>query len=488
MDHDNKILNITPVILCGGSGTRLWPLSRIAFPKQFLVLSGKTTLFQRAIQRIQQLKNSSIKLNDLLIMTNEEHRFLVLDQLREIKNVNAKILLEPAARNTAPALTFAALEAINAKEDPVLVVTPADQTIENLDAFTKSLHYAIQVAAEGSIVVLGIKPTKPDTGFGYIQKDVAKGSYEAYKVLNFTEKPDLATAENYLKSGEYFWNGGMFVLRASVWLKAIQKLSPDIYEGTLKAFNQKTEDASFIRPDENLFKAIFSNSIDFAVIEKCPQSDFDIRMVELNAGWNDLGSWDAVWQAGPKDEYQNVTYGDVVSENTSNSLVYANHKLVTTLGIDNLVIIETPDAVMIANRNQSQHIKMIVDKLNLEEREEEILHRKVSRPWGWYDTLDEGENFKVKRIQVNPGASLSLQKHTKRAEHWVVVKGIAEVVCNDKKITLKKNESTYIPLGYAHRLSNPGKDILEIIEVQSGDYLGEDDIERFDDNYGRFKN
>ena len=488
MDHDNKILNITPVILCGGSGTRLWPLSRIAFPKQFLVLSGKTTLFQRAIQRIQQLKNSSIKLNDLLIVTNEEHRFLVLDQLREIKNVNAKILLEPAARNTAPALTLAALEAINTKEDPVLVVTPADQTIENLDAFTESLHYAIQVAAEGSIVVLGIKPTKPDTGFGYIQKDVAKGSYEAYKVLNFTEKPDLATAENYLKSGKYFWNGGMFVLRASVWLKAIQKLSPDIYEGTLKAFNQKTEDASFIRPDENLFKAIFANSIDYAVIEKCPQSDFDIRMVELNAGWNDLGSWNSVWEIGLKDECQNVTYGDVVLENTSNSLVYANHKLVTTLGVDNLVIIETPDAVMVANRHQSQHVKIIVDKLKLEGREEEVLHRKVSRPWGWYDSLDEGENFKVKRIQVNPGASLSLQKHAKRAEHWVVVKGIAEVICNDKKITLKKNESTYIPLGYTHRLSNPGKDILEIIEVQSGDYLGEDDIERFDDNYGRFTN
>jgi mannose-1-phosphate guanylyltransferase/mannose-6-phosphate isomerase len=488
VDHDNKILNITPVILCGGSGTRLWPLSRIAFPKQFLVLSGKTTLFQRAIQRIQQLKNSSIKLNDLLIVTNEEHRFLVLDQLREIKNVNAKILLEPAARNTAPALTLAALEAINTKEDPVLVVTPADQTIENLDAFTESLHYAIQVAAEGSIVVLGIKPTKPDTGFGYIQKDVAKGSYEAYKVLNFTEKPDLATAENYLKSGKYFWNGGMFVLRASVWLKAIQKLSPDIYEGTLKAFNQKTEDASFIRPDENLFKAIFANSIDYAVIEKCPQSDFDIRMVELNAGWNDLGSWNSVWEIGLKDECQNVTYGDVVLENTSNSLVYANHKLVTTLGVDNLVIIETPDAVMVANRHQSQHVKIIVDKLKLEGREEEVLHRKVSRPWGWYDSLDEGENFKVKRIQVNPGASLSLQKHAKRAEHWVVVKGIAEVICNDKKITLKKNESTYIPLGYTHRLSNPGKDILEIIEVQSGDYLGEDDIERFDDNYGRFTN
>jgi mannose-1-phosphate guanylyltransferase/mannose-6-phosphate isomerase len=488
MDLDNKALHVTPVILCGGSGTRLWPLSRIAFPKQFLVLSGKTTLFQQAIDRIQKLKNSSIKLNDLLIVTNEEHRFLVLDQLREMKNVNATVLLEPIARNTAPALTLAALQAINTKEDPILVVTPADQTIENQDAFFKSLHQAIQVAAEGSIVVLGIKPTKPDTGFGYIQKDVAEENYEAYNVLNFTEKPDLATAQNYMKSGEYFWNGGIFVLRASEWLKAIQSLSPDIYEGTLKAFNHKTEDASFIRPDESLFKAIFANSIDYAVIEKCPQSDFDIKMVELNAGWNDLGSWDAVWKIGSKDECQNVTYGDVVLENTSNSLIYANHKLVTTLGIDNLVIVETPDAVMIADRHQSQHVKMITDKLQLQKREEHVLNRKVSRPWGWYDSLDEGENFKVKRIQVNPGSSLSLQKHTKRAEHWVVVKGIAEVICNDKKITLQKNESTYIPLGYTHRLSNPGKNVLEIIEVQSGDYLGEDDIERFDDNYGRIKN
>jgi mannose-1-phosphate guanylyltransferase/mannose-6-phosphate isomerase len=487
MDFDNKALNITPVILCGGLGTRLWPLSRIAFPKQFLVLSGKTTLFQQTIERILQLKNSPIKLNDLLIVTNEEHRFLVLDQLREIKNINAKVFLEPAARNTAPALTLAALEATKNKKDPILVVTPADQTIENQDAFSKSLHHAIQVAAQGSIVVFGIKPTKPDTGFGYIKKDIVKENYEAYKVLNFTEKPDLDTAKKYLESGQYFWNGGIFVLRASEWLKAIQKLSPDIYEGTLKAFNQKTEDALFIRPDESLYKAIYANSIDYAVIEKCPQSDFDIKMVELNAGWDDLGSWDAVWKTGLKDEYQNVTYGDVVLENTRNSLVYANHKLVATLGVDSLIIIETPDAVMIADRNQSQNIKIIVDRLKREHREERVLHRKVLRPWGWYDSLDEGENFKVKRIQVNPGASLSLQKHKKRAEHWVVVKGVAEILCNDKKIILQENESTYIPLGYTHRLSNPGTDILEIIEVQSGDYLSEDDIERFDDNYGRMK-
>jgi mannose-1-phosphate guanylyltransferase/mannose-6-phosphate isomerase len=289
-------------------------------------------------------------------------------------------------------------------------------------------------------------------------------------------------------SGDYFWNGGMFVLRASVWLKAIQHFSSDIYEATLKAFNQKTNDYLFIRPDENLFKLITPNSIDYAVIEKCPQSDFEIKMVELNAGWSDLGSWDAVWREGHKDKDENVTYGDTLLENTKNSLIYADHKLVTTVGIDNLIVIETSDAIMIADRKQSQNVNIIVDKLQLKKREEQIFHRKVSRPWGWYDSLEEGENFKVKRIQVNPGASLSLQRHTKRAEHWVVVKGVAEVICNDKKITLKENESTYIPLGHTHRLSNPGKDILEIIEVQSGSYLGEDDIERFDDSYGRIKN
>ena len=480
-------INITPVILCGGSGTRLWPLSRSAFPKQFLVLSGKTTLFQQAVVRLQHLQSEHIKLNNTLIVTNEEHRFLVLDQLREIKDVKAQLLLEPIGRNTAPALTLAAMQAMEDHEDPVLVVTPSDQTVQDQADFTKSLHDAIESASTGSIVVLGIKPSKADTGFGYIRQDKIKDEHQSYKVIQFTEKPDADTAEKYIKSGEYFWNGGMFVLRASVWLKAIQYFSLDIYEATLKAFNQKTTDDLFIRPDENLFKTIPTNSIDYAVIEKCPSSNFEIRMVELNAGWNDLGSWDAVWQVGDKDKNQNVTYGDTLLENTKNSLVYADHKLVSVAGLDNIVVIETSDAILVIDRNQSQEVKMIVNKLTTEKREEKNLHRKVSRPWGWYDSIDEGENFKVKRIQVNPGASLSLQKHAKRAEHWVVVKGIAEVICQDKKITLKENESIYIPLGHTHRLSNPGQDILEIIEVQSGSYLGEDDIERFDDSYGRLK-
>jgi mannose-1-phosphate guanylyltransferase/mannose-6-phosphate isomerase len=480
--------HITPVILCGGSGTRLWPLSRSTFPKQFLVLSGMTTLFQQAIKRLQGLKNSSITLNDILIVTNEEHRFLVLDQLREMGGVMAQLLLEPIGRNTAPALTLAALQAFDQGEDPILVVTPADQTIQDQAAFTRSLHDAIEAASEDSIVVLGIKPTKPDTGFGYIKRDKLENEYHAFTVLNFTEKPDHPNAERYMASGDYFWNSGMFVLRASIWLKTIQHFSPDIYEATVKAFNRRIEGASFVRPDEELFKAIPANSIDYAVIEKCPQSDFEIKMVELNANWNDLGSWEAVWQAGNKDKNQNVTFGDTLLENTQNSLIYANHKLVSTVGINNLIVIETSDAIMIADRNQSQHVKMIVDILHSQKREEQILHRKVLRPWGWYDIIDGGENFKVKRIQVNPGASLSLQKHTKRAEHWVIVKGIAEVKCNNKIISLQENESTYIPLGHKHQLSNPGKDVLEIIEVQTGNYLGEDDIERFTDEYGRIKN
>jgi mannose-1-phosphate guanylyltransferase/mannose-6-phosphate isomerase len=476
---------ITPVILCGGSGTRLWPLSRSAFPKQFLVLSGKTTLFQQSVERLQSLKNPSITLNDTLIVTNEEHRFLVLDQLREMKDVKAQLLLEPIGRNTAPALTLAALQAADQGEDPLLVVIPADQTIQDQLAFTRSLHDAIEAASEGAIVVLGIKPTKPDTGFGYIKKDKLENEYHASIVLNFTEKPDQPTAERYMASGDYFWNSGMFILRANVWLKTIQHFSPDIYEATLKSFNQKINDDLFIRPEENLFKSIPANSIDYAVIEKCPQSDFEISVVELDAGWNDLGSWDAVWQVGEKDKNQNVTYGDTLLENTKNSLVYADHKLVSTLGVDNLIVIETSDAILIADRNLSQHVKVIVDKLHSQKREERVLHRKVFRPWGWYDSIEEGFRFKVKRIQVNPGASLSLQRHQQRSEHWVVVKGRAEVICGGKTITLSENQSTFIPLGVVHRLSNPGAIPLEIIEVQSGAYLGEDDIERFEDTYGR---
>lgn len=477
--------HIMPVILCGGSGTRLWPLSRASFPKQFLVLSGQTTLFQQSIKRLQDLKTTTLNFNEMLIVANEDHRFLVLDQLRELQNVKAKLLLEPSGRNTAPALTFAAFQAIECGGDPVLIVTPADQFIEDQDSLASSLQNAVEMAIEGSIVVLGIPPSKPDTGFGYIQKDHQIGDHHTYKVLKFTEKPNLPTAENFIRAGNYFWNSGIFVLRASVWLEAIKYFDFDIYHSIKKAFNLKTKDDLFIRPNKDLFVATPSNSIDYAVIEKCPLSIFDIRMIELNAKWNDLGTWESVWQANSKDEHHNVSYGDSLLEGTRNSLVYANHKLVATLGIDNLIVIETSDAVLIANRNESQNIKKILDKLNSYNRKEQLSHRKVSRPWGWYDNLDEGKNFKVKRIQVNPGASLSLQKHSRRAEHWVVVKGVAEIICNDKKIILKENESTYIPLGHKHRLSNPGQDILQIIEIQSGDYLSEEDIERFDDNYGR---
>jgi mannose-1-phosphate guanylyltransferase / mannose-6-phosphate isomerase len=481
----NSVHHITPVILCGGSGTRLWPLSRTAFPKQFLVLSGKTTLFQQAVERLQALKNPSVTLNDTLIVTNEEHRFLVLDQLREMKDVKAQLLLEPIGRNTAPALTLAAFQATEKDEDPILVVTPADQTVQDQANFTKSLHNAIEVAGKGSIVVLGIKPTKPDTGFGYIKKDTSKDEHHAFKVLNFTEKPDLADAEKYMASGEYFWNGGMFVLKASVWLKAIQHFNPDIYEATLKSFNQKTQDVAFIRPDENLFKTIPANSIDYAVIEKCPHSDFEIKMVELDAGWNDLGSWDAVWHVGNQDQNQNVTYGDSLLENTKNSLIYSSHRMVVTSDVTDIVVIETADSVMVINRHEAQNVKNLVSKLHSKEREERNLHRKVSRPWGWFDTLDEEVMFKVKRICVNPGERLSLQKHQHRAEHWVVVKGVAEIKCGEKSFTLKENESTFIPKGEVHQLINPGRETLEIVEVQSGHYLGEDDIERINDKYGR---
>ena len=485
MQMTSAMHSVTPVILCGGSGTRLWPLSRTGFPKQFLVLSGKTSLFQQALSRVNGLGSPDIVINETLIVTNEEHRFLVLDQLRELPDVKARLLLEPAGRNTAPALTLAALQAIRNGDDPILVVTPADQTVQDLQAFTLALQNSIHAATSGAIVILGIGPNRPETGFGYIKREGAAGTYQEFNVSNFAEKPDLETAKAYLASNDYSWNGGMCVVRASRWLEALKHFSPAILNATQAAFNASTQDNAFIRPDTNKFLEIPSESVDYAVIEKCPGSAFPIKMVSLDAGWNDLGAWDAVWQVGDRDAHGNVTVGDTLLEKTKDSLVYANHRLVGTVGVSDLIIIETADAVLVADRSQSQHVKAIVSQLEESARDERVLHRKVARPWGWYDTIDTGERFKVKRIQVNPGASLSLQRHAKRAEHWVVVKGVAEVICGDKVITLHENESTYIPLGETHRLSNPGKAPLEIIEVQSGGYLGEDDIERLEDSYGR---
>lgn len=479
------MLQVTPVILCGGSGSRLWPLSRVGFPKQFLVFSGKNSLFQQAIERSTNLFSKNLPVKDMLIVTGEEHRFLVLDQLREIPNVSAKILLEPEGRNTAPAITFAAMEAIKNGDDPLLVVTPSDQIIQHLEVFNNVMQRSVELAATGAIVILGIKPTGPETGFGYIKQKGKQGKFGEFNVAAFEEKPDLESAKAYLASGKYFWNAGMFVVRASIWLDALNNHRADIFKATQKAFEHLTIDQLFIRPDDALYKKIPSESIDYAVIEKCPGSAFDIKMIPLDAGWSDLGSWDAVWQVGEKDNNNNLVYGDTLLDQSSNNLIYSSHRLVSAVGVSDLVIVETADALMVTDRHQSQYVKNIVGQLATQNREEHILHRKVLRPWGWYDTIDVGHRFKVKRIQVNPGARLSLQKHAKRAEHWVVVKGTAEVTCGEQVVILKENESTFIPLGEKHRLSNPSNEVLEIIEVQSGSYLGEDDIVRIDDGYAR---
>jgi mannose-1-phosphate guanylyltransferase/mannose-6-phosphate isomerase len=478
-------LNVIPVILCGGSGTRLWPLSRAGFPKQFLVLCGKTTLFQQAVERTNNIASNEISVGETLVVTGEEHRFIALEQLREIPSISAKLLLEPEGKNTAPALTFAALQALKSGDDPVLVVTPADQIVKHTEVFINAIQRAVKVADSGAIVILGIKPISPETGFGYIKQSGAAGDLGDFNVAKFVEKPDLQTAQSYLDSGDYSWSGGIFVVRASVWIKALNTFRKDILDSTKNAFNQSTVDQYFIRPNNKLFVEIPSESVDFAVIEKCPGSKFEIKVILLDAGWNDIGAWDAVWQVGEKDQNGNLIQGDVLAEESKNNLIHSSHRLVSAVGVSNLVIIETADAVMVADRSQSQHVKKIVSQLSDQAREERLLNRKVSRPWGWYDTIDVGDRFKVKRIQVNPGASLSLQKHAKRAEHWVVVKGTAQVSCGDRVINLKENESTFIPLGEKHRLSNPSHEVLEIIEVQSGSNLSEDDIVRFDDNYGR---
>jgi len=486
---------VTPVILCGGSGARLWPLSRAGFPKQFLVLSGddsSKSLFQQAVERINAVGTAQIQLEPTLVVTNEDHRFLVLDQLRELKNIQATLLLEPSGRNTAPALTLAAFQAMKEahglEHDPILVVTPADQTIKNSKAFIEALQRAIDIADEDAIAILGITPSAPETGYGYIKTSTVKNVTE-FIVEQFKEKPDLSSAITYLKEGGYFWNGGMFVLKASVWLAALKEFRPDIFLATEEAFREARDDHSgdalFVRPGKAAFNAIPSESIDYAVMEKCPGSVFPIKMVEMNAGWNDLGAWDAVWQVGTHDELGNVLSGDVLLANSKNSLVHANSRLVSAVGVENLIIVETADAVLVADRKNSQDVKNIVTQLEAQKREEKNLHRKVSRPWGWYDSVDEGDRFKVKRIQVKPGASLSLQMHHHRAEHWIVVQGVAEITNGDQIFTLTENQSTYIPQGQTHRLSNPGSEPLEIIEVQSGSYLGEDDIVRFEDTYGR---
>ena len=486
---------VQPVIMAGGSGTRLWPLSRAGYPKQFLVLSGNPddtlSLFQHTVQRLRGLADGSTQVAAPMVVGNEEHRFLVLDQLRELKVEPAAVLLEPVGRNTAPAVTLAALAALEGGHDPVLVVNSSDQTVTDEAAFTAALRHAVQVAANGAIAILGITPDSPETGYGYIRTAMPSANAGAGvdmrtpSVAQFVEKPDAATAARYLAEGGYFWNAGMFVLKASVWLAALEVFRPDIATATRAAWAVRSTDAKFVRPGKAEFAAVPSESVDYAVMERCPGSAFDIRMVALNAGWNDLGAWEAVWQVAPKDARGNASIGDAIIKDANNTLVHAHSRLVSVVGLDDVVVVETADAVLVASRARSQDVKLIVNHLGAEQRGEHTLHRKVHRPWGWYDSIDNGPRHQVKRILVKPGASLSLQMHHHRAEHWIVVSGTAEVTNGDKVILLGENQSTYIPLGQTHRLANPGKVPLEIIEVQSGSYLGEDDIVRFEDTYGR---
>ncbi len=476
-----KEITVVPVVMAGGSGTRLWPLSRSGFPKQFLVLAGNSSLFQQAVHRLRGLADEQIGVRAPLVVGNEEHRFLILDQLRELRSEPAAVLLEPVGRNTAPALTLAALQATRDGTDPVLVVTPADQTVTDGAAFTAALRRAVQQAAAGAITILGVTPDRPETGYGYIR---AEQRGDELAVARFVEKPDAATAQRYLAEGGYYWNAGMFVLRASAWIGALERFRPDILSACRLAFERASLDERFVRPDADEFASVPADSIDYAVMEKCP-GVLDIRMQPLAAGWNDLGAWDAVWQVLPKDANGNAGIGDAIFSDCHHTLVHATSRLVAVVGLDDVVVVETPDAVLVSSRAKSQDVKKIVNQLGAEQRGEHALHRKVHRPWGWYDSVDEGPRFQVKRILVKPGASLSLQMHHHRAEHWIVVSGTAEVTQGDKVTLVSENQSTYIPLGQSHRLANPGKMPLELIEVQSGSYLGEDDIVRFIDTYGR---
>ncbi|MCQ4295831.1 mannose-1-phosphate guanylyltransferase/mannose-6-phosphate isomerase [Pseudomonas stutzeri] len=468
-----------PVILSGGSGSRLWPLSRKSFPKQFLALTGEQTLFQQTVERL-----AFDGMQQPLLVCNKDHRFIVKEQLGARKLGVQGLLLEPFGRNTAPAIGIAAMKLVEEGRDELLLVLPADHVIEDQKAFQRSLALATNAAENGEMVLFGVPPTRPETGYGYIKasQDANAGLPDGIKrVAQFVEKPDEVRAQSYLESGDYFWNSGMFLFRASVFLEELKKHDPDIYDTCSLALERSVKHGEEILIDPATFACCPDNSIDYAVMEKTQLA----CVVPMSAGWSDVGSWSSIWDVHEKDENGNVLKGDVIAEDSRNCLVHGNGKLVTVLGLEDVVVVETKDAVMVAHKDKVQDVKKLVSKLDAQDRSETKNHCAVYRPWGWYDSVDMGGRFQVKRICVNPGASLSLQMHHHRAEHWIVVSGTAQVTCNDKTFLLTENQSTYIPITSVHRLANPGKIPLEIIEVQSGSYLGEDDIERFDDVYGR---
>jgi mannose-1-phosphate guanylyltransferase len=467
----------TPVILAGGNGSRLWPLSRQSFPKQFLALDGQDqgTMFQRTLARLQVLEHAPA-----LVVSNENHRFIVAEQLRVAKMGSRRIILEPLARNTGPAIALAALEATADGSDPILLVLAADHHIDNEESFRQALSVAQVHAAAGRLVTFGITPTHAETGFGYIHCGAAV-EQGGFAIAAFKEKPSPVMAEQYLASGAYLWNSGMFMFRASVFLAELQQHRPDILAACRVAMDHAEADSHFLHVQAEQFALCADESVDYAVMEHTAAG----LVVPLNAGWNDLGSWSAIWDVGPHDANANRLEGDVIAIDTYNCLVQSHHRLVATVGLEELIVIETKDAVLVANKHDSQRVKDVVKRLQAEEREEFVSHPLVNRPWGHYDTVDKGERYQVKRISVLPGECLSLQLHYHRAEHWIVVSGTAKVICGDNELILSENQSTYIPLGVKHSLANPGKVPLELIEVQSGVYLGEDDIVRFEDRYGR---
>ncbi len=475
---------LTPVIMCGGSGTRLWPLSREHYPKQFLSLddSGQSML-QNTAMRLNGL-NSSIEQTGPILVCNAEHRFLAAQQLQEQGIKNAKLVLEPEGRNTAPALTLAAFAA---EPDAVLLAMPADHVMTRPAQLLQAVETAWDLAQKGAMVTFGIVASRPETGYGYIQKGQQEAC-GAFTIANFAEKPSLQVAEQYLSSGQYLWNSGLFMVRADQWLKAMAELQPAMFNACQLAMAQSDKDMDFTRPSAELFAACPADSIDYAVMEKlpvCPELGVPARVIPLDAGWSDLGAWDALWDVLPRDTQGNAVNGEALAIDTYDSLLFSENRLIAAVGLSNVVVVETADAVLIADKRRTQDVKKIVAELKAKNLPIASSHRKVHRPWGWYDSIDSGERFQVKRIVVNPGAQLSLQMHHHRAEHWIVVKGTAEVTNGDHSFLLGENESTFIPLGHMHRLANPGKVPLEIIEVQSGSYLGEDDIVRFEDTYGR---
>jgi len=467
---------LIPVVLCGGSGTRLWPLSREAYPKQFLRLLGQESLLQQTVQRLSCIDDASAP----MLVSGEASRFIVAEQLREIGVDDAQILLEPMRRNTAPAIASAALHALAEHQDPLLLVLPSDHVIKDHDAFCTAIHYARLAAEKGDLVTFGITPQGPETGYGYIRA-ASSEKEQALRVLEFVEKPNRATAEQYIASGQYYWNSGMFLFRASRYLEELDCYQPDVLRSCREAVAQAKRDMDFVRLDQGAYARSPDIAIDYAVMEKTDRA----AMIALDADWNDIGSWASVWEVAEKDGNNNASQGDVMLQDCEDCMVHGTTRLVTGVGLKNVAIIETADAVLVMDTEKAQDTKKLVAQLLETQRSEATQHRQVFRPWGSYDCIGAGDRFQVKRIVVKQGAKLSLQMHHHRAEHWVVVRGTAKITNGDKEYLLSENQSTYIPVGVVHSLENPGKMPLELIEIQSGGYLGEDDIVRIEDRYGR---